>query len=104
MQVYVNLEIKKDNGSISNQRTTITLNDIKDLREEVIKDFSLGFTWCELISYNVVARLDGSCDTIDKQYYQKTPCKVIARTEKYEFIDGVPFLVKSTEPIVFENI
>jgi hypothetical protein len=102
MQVHINLEIQKENGSISNQRAELMLNDIKDLKAEVTKYFINNFTWCGLISYRVIARLDGSCDTIDKNYYQRIPCRIMGGTETYSFKDGKPTLVKHTMPIVYE--
>lgn len=45
--------------------------DIEDLEQSVIDYFLKNRTRATLLSFNLVARLDGSCDTIEKKYYQK---------------------------------
>lgn len=60
-------------------RGCLTLaHNIEDLEQSVIDYFLKNRTRATLLSFNLVARLDGPCDTIEKKYYQKQLLKVIA--------------------------
>ncbi len=72
MNLYVNIEIKHPKAINSLVvGTYITLNSISELKEKVIEHNEKYNEFYELISYKLVARLDGSCNSIEKKYYQK---------------------------------
>ena len=72
MNLYVNIEIKHPKAISSIiEGVYITVNTISELKEKVITHNKKYNEFHELISYKLVARLDGSCSSIEKKYYQK---------------------------------
>ena len=72
MNLYVNIEIKHPKAIDSLVvGAYITLNSISELKEKVIEHNKKYNEFHEVISYKLVARLDGSCSSIEKKYYQK---------------------------------
>lgn len=72
MKVYVNIEIKSSKAINSIiEGAYITLNSISELKEKVIEHNEKYNKFHKLISYKLVARLDGGCSSIEKKYYQK---------------------------------
>ena len=72
MKVYVNIEIKHLKGvSSTTEGAYITLNSISELKEKAIEHNEKYNKFYKLISFKLVARLDGGCNSIEKKYYQK---------------------------------
>jgi len=102
MKLYINIETRNQGATKnSNEKCYLNIDNISDLKEAVINHFISRFTWAEMISFNVVARLDGACNSIDSFFYKKQPCKVVARKERYEFTKGVGKLVWSENAVVY---
>jgi hypothetical protein len=104
MRLYINIDTKRDDVSkIQSEKFRLTINSIDELRQAVIDFCIQNYTWKTVLSFNVVARLDGRCDSVDKAFYQKQPLHIVTRKERYEFTKGSTkgVLVWSQDAIVF---
>lgn len=84
MKLYI--EIKQRNHeatSVATRKIYITVESIENVEYAVIDKFVKNTTWSTLVSWKVVARLDGACDTVAKEYYTEQPVFVEAAKEYY---------------------
>ena len=92
MELYVYIEsINEGSTKSSNEPIYLTvnsLNSVDDLKKSVIDYVVKNCTWKKIISFQVITRLDGRHDSIEKKYYQKYRLNIDARKERYEFPKG----------------
>lgn len=101
MKLYINIESLNENATKnSNEKIYLTIDKIEDLKNEIINYFIINKTWSTLLSFNVVAILDGACNTIEKKYYNKQLLKVIARKERFHFSKGKAKVIWSEKAII----
>jgi hypothetical protein len=79
MKLYINIETRNENATKnSNEKIYLTINSIEDLKKSVIDYVVKNYTWKKVFSFNVVARLDGACNTIENKFYQKQSLNIEA--------------------------
>ena len=105
MRLYINIETRNENATKnSNEKIYLTINSIEELKKSVIDYVVKNYTWKKVFSFNVVARLDGACNTIDNKFYQKQFLNIEARKERYDFTKGCSkgILIWSQDAIINE--
>lgn len=86
MKLYINIELRNENANKnSNDKIYLNINSIEDLKKAVIEYILKNYTWKKVFSYNVIARLDGACNTIEKKWYKKQSLNIEAIKENYTF-------------------
>lgn len=89
MKLYINIETRNENATKnSNEKIYLTINSIEELKKSVIDYVVKNYTWKKVFSFNVVARLDGACNTIENKFYKKQLLNIEARKERYDFPKG----------------
>jgi hypothetical protein len=105
MRIYINIETRNEKATKnSNEKFFLTIDSIEDLKKAVIDYAIRKYTWKKVLSFNVVSGLNGACNAIEKNFYQKQPLNIEARKEIYHFSKGCPkgILIWSQDAIINE--
>ncbi|WP_018629170.1 hypothetical protein [Niabella aurantiaca] len=105
MELYIETKQKNQGAtSIMVNKMYITVDDVHNIESTVIEKFVKNTTWSTLLSWKVVARLDGACNTIAKEYYADQAVCVEAAKEYYADTKEGMKLIKRTEAIIYHKL